>query len=99
MVLRRCAIGGKIGETVGGLTGIIGDKQLAKGVKFMKDNFVDLVTPLGAVKLGFKGLESIFTGLMDTYLNYGTRLKREAGEVWIALKKNLALLIKKMNKI
>ena len=65
-VAAGAAIGGKIGAAVGGLTGIIGDKQLAKSVKFMKDNFVDLVTPLGAVKLGFKGLESIFPGLMDT---------------------------------
>ena len=76
------AIGAKLGVVVGGLTGIIGDKQLAKSVKFMKDNFVDLVNPLGAVKLGFKGLESIFPGLMDTLSKLWDKAKKKAGEVW-----------------
>ena len=98
-VAAGAAIGGKIGAAIGGLTGIIGDKQLAKSVKFMKDNFIELATPLDAVKLGFKGLESIFPGLMDTLSKLWDKAKKKAGEVWDATKKNLALLIKKMNKI
>ena len=94
-VAAGAAIGGKIGAAVGGLTGIIGDKQLAKGVKFMKDNFVDLVTPLGAVKLGFKGLESIFPGLMDTLSKLWDKAKEKAGEVWDAAKEKLGITDKK----
>ena len=89
------AIGAKLGVVVGGLTGIIGDKQLAKSVKFMKDNFADLVTPLGAVKLGFKGLESIFPGLMDTLSKLWDKAKKKAGEVWDAAKEKLGITDKK----
>ena len=89
------AIGAKLGVVVGGLTGIIGDKQLAKGVKFMKDNFADLVTPLGAVKLGFKGLEKIFPGLMDTLSKLWDKAKKKAGSVWDAVKEKLGITDKK----
>ena len=94
-VAAGAAIGGKIGAAVGGLTGIIGDKQLAKGVKFMKDNFIELATPLGAVKLGFKGLESIFPGLMDTLSKLWDKAKKKAGEVWDATKEKLGITDKK----